>query len=82
MAAATVVQKLKANSSRLLGPHFAWQEGYGVFAVSASQLEAVKAYIAGQEEHHRKHSFDEEFEALIMRYGLRRDEGRVVDAVR
>jgi putative transposase len=32
---------------------FAWQEGYGAFTVSASQLENVRAYIQQQEEHHR-----------------------------
>lgn len=82
LSAATVVQKLKANSSRFLGETFAWQEGYGVFAVSASQLHVVKAYIAGQEEHHRKQTFEEEFGALIRRYGLCRENGRVVDVVR
>src|SRR5690349_3624680 len=51
------VQVLKANSSRCIGEHrinFAWQEGYGAFSVSASQREAVRAYIRNQGEHHKK----------------------------
>jgi REP element-mobilizing transposase RayT len=39
---------------------FAWQEGYGAFTVSPSQLENVRAYIQQQEEHHRTRTFREE----------------------
>ncbi len=87
LPAATAVQKLKANSSRFLGADFGWQEGYGVFAVSASQLEVVERYIAKQREHHQKHTFEEEFAALLCAHGLARAEngrvadGRVADAV-
>ena len=73
MPATIAIQKIKANSSRFLGDGFAWQEGYGVFTVSASQLETMTRYIAGQREHHRRHTFDQEFNALLQRYGLRRD---------
>jgi hypothetical protein len=73
MAATVPIQKINANSSRFLGDGFAWQEGYGVFTVRASQLETVKRYIAGQREHHRKHTFDEEFRALLHAYGLNRE---------
>ena len=46
LSVATAVQKLKGGSSRWLGKGFAWQEGYGAFSVSPSQVAAVKRYIA------------------------------------
>jgi len=70
MPAATAIQKVKATSSRFMGNNFRWQEGYGVFAVSASQLDVVKNYIANQIEHHNKYSFEDEFRALLTKYGI------------
>jgi len=54
---ATTVQKLKGSSSHWMGKGFSWQEGYGAFSVSPSQVAVVKAYIQDQEQHHRKHSY-------------------------
>jgi putative transposase len=51
-------------------PEFAWQEGYSVFSVSASKLEAVRQYIARQEEHHRESSFVEELKELLQKHGV------------
>jgi hypothetical protein len=45
---------------------FAWQAGYGAFAVSYSQLGQVKTYIAKQQEHHRRKSFQEEFREFLL----------------
>lgn len=67
---ATAVQKLKGSSSRWLGKGFAWQEGYGAFSVSPSQVAAVKEYIANQEIHHRKRSFEEEFTEMLRKCGV------------
>jgi len=67
---ATAVQKLKGSSSRWLGKGFAWQEGYGAFSVSPSQVEMVKKYIANQETHHRKRSFEEEFLGMLRKCGV------------
>jgi putative transposase len=53
---------------------FAWQEGYGAFTVSASQLENVRAYIQEQEEHHRTRTFREEYLTLLQRSGVEFDE--------
>jgi REP element-mobilizing transposase RayT len=52
---------------------FAWQEGYGAFTVSASQREAVRDYIARQEEHHRRRAFQEEYLELLQRSGVEYD---------
>jgi REP element-mobilizing transposase RayT len=71
---AHAVQKLKGSSSRWMGHEFSWQEGYGTFSVSSSQVEVVKGYIQNQEEHHRKRSFEEEFVALLRNCGIEYDE--------
>ncbi|MGA7462624.1 MAG: IS200/IS605 family transposase [Candidatus Korobacteraceae bacterium] len=65
---AKVIQDLKGNSSKWLNETshgFAWQSGYGAFSVSESRRQAVIDYIAAQEEHHRKWSFEQEFLTLL-----------------
>ena len=77
-SAAEVTRVIKANSSKWVrskrSPEFAWQTGYGVFSVSESNVAAVKKYIARQEEHHKKQSFQEEFVELLRRHGISIDE--------
>jgi REP element-mobilizing transposase RayT len=70
---AQAIQTFKGNSSRWMGADFAWQQGYGGFSVSASQLATVKAYIKNQAEHHQKRSFEEEFIARLKSYGIEYD---------
>lgn len=70
LALAKAVLLLKANSSKWLGDRFSWQEGYGAFSVSSSNLDAVIRYIRNQEKHHRKFGFDQEFRALLRRHGI------------
>jgi len=66
-----VLRTLKANSSGWVHDtydgyaDFAWQEGYTAFTVSESVNDKVRAYIAGQTEHHRTHSFQEELIAFL-----------------
>jgi putative transposase len=70
---AKAVQILKANSSRWMGEQgirFAWQEGYGAFSVSSSNLDKVARYVRNQEAHHCKISFEDEFRALLKKHGL------------
>lgn len=81
---ADVVRVVKANSSRWMHDEmklggFAWQSGYGAFAVSYSNLNQVKEYLARQEEHHRQKSFEEEFLELLRRHNLQWDERYVWD---
>jgi REP element-mobilizing transposase RayT len=71
---AGAVQKLKGSSSRWMGHGFSWQEGYGAFSVSPSQVPVVKRYILNQEEHHRKRDFEQEFVALLRSCGIEYDE--------
>jgi putative transposase len=66
---ADVVRTLKCNSSRWMREsdrQFGWQEGYGAFSVSPSQLPKVERYIARQAEHDQKRSFDDEFRAMLQ----------------
>ena len=58
---------------------FAWQEGYPVFTVSKSQEGAVKAYIAGQREHHRKEDFKSELLRMLRLHEIEFDEQYVFD---
>jgi len=68
---------LKSNGSELA--NFSWQSGYGVFSIGQSQVDDVRAYIAGQEEHHRKISFQDELRRLLQRYEIAFDERYVWD---
>jgi putative transposase len=52
---------------------FAWQNGYGAFSVSQSNVSKVIQYIEGQESHHKKQSFEEEFRALLEKHGVQYD---------
>jgi REP element-mobilizing transposase RayT len=70
---AKTVQKLKGSSSRWLGKGFAWQQGYGAFSVSPSQLRAVQRYIASQEQHHRELTFEQEFAGILRKCGIEYD---------
>ena len=58
---------------------FAWQAGYGAFAVSESNVPIVRDYIAGQQEHHRHKSFQEEYRAFLEKHRLKFDERYVWD---
>jgi hypothetical protein len=50
-----------------------WQEGYGAFSVSASNLDSVVRYVRNQEKHHRKFSFEDEFRKLLEKHGIEFD---------
>jgi putative transposase len=79
---ADVMRELKANSSlriRKQLPAFAWQDGYGAISVSPSAIHAVTQYIAHQEEHHRRRSFEEEYVEILDRAGVRYDPQYVLD---
>ena len=82
---AELVEEAKKAPSRWMkdqGPQyqdFFWQSGYGAFSVSESIVEQVRAYIATQEEHHQKVSFQDEFRALCRKHGLEIDPRYVWD---
>ena len=73
---AMVARLIKGESSHWINQNsmtrgkFEWQEEYFAVSVSESVLGKVKEYIKGQEEHHRRRSFAEEFQEFIERYGF------------
>ncbi len=74
-----VMRHLKGDSSRWLHeevglPLFSWQEGYGAFTVSRSDLERVGNYVRRQEDHHRKRSFQDEYRELLLHHEIEFDE--------
>ncbi|MBI5865147.1 MAG: IS200/IS605 family transposase [Planctomycetes bacterium] len=80
-----LLRTVKARSSKWMHDTFpnlgafAWQEGYSVFSVSKSQEEAVKKYIAGQAEHHKKEDFKSELLRMLRAHGVEFDEKYVFD---
>src|SRR5687768_7090831 len=56
------------NKKRFTRRRFHWQEGFGAFSYSRSQLDAVAKYVLEQEEHHRKQSFKDEYVTLLDRF--------------
>ena len=80
MAIFKAMQLLKGASSKWIHETFpeqrlfAWQEEYGAFSVSMSQLDKTIEYIKGQETHHRKMTFQEEFLALLKKHRIEYDE--------
>jgi len=77
---ADCLRAIKANSSKWMHetfpdhPTFAWQSGYGAFSVSRSNDDAVRRYIAAQEEHHQRVTFQEEYIEFLRRHEVPYDE--------
>ena len=84
-AVSDLMRTAKARSSKWVHEtfpklgSFAWQEGYSVFTVSKSQEPAVKNYIAGQVEHHKKEDFKSELLRLLRAHQIEFDERYVFD---
>jgi hypothetical protein len=79
------VREIKTSTSKWLKTKrgtlakFRWQNGYGAFSVSPSQMASVRRYIESQEAHHRTVSFHDEFRRFLARYGVEFDERYVWD---
>ena len=75
-----LVQEIKTGSSKWLKTkaaryaEFHWQGGYGIFSISPAHRPALEAYIANQEEHHQKVTFQDEYRRLLNKYGVSFDE--------
>ncbi len=81
MALSHLVGEMKRTSTLFLKQcdatyyhRFQWQSGYGGFSVSEKLRDAVYQYIAQQEEHHKRHSVQDEFELLLRNAGVTRYE--------
>lgn len=85
MTIANLVKEMKTESSTWVKKQsnglkdFHWQSGYGAFSVSQSNNPSVKTYIANQEEHHRRMTFQDEMRALLKRHKIEFDERYVWD---
>jgi REP element-mobilizing transposase RayT len=62
------------NKEKLNIPVFRWQEGYGAFSYSRSQINDVVKYIENQEQHHRKKSFLDEYRSFLEHFDVDYDE--------
>ena len=76
---ADVMRDLKRTSSAWIhetigDKEFEWQDGYGAFSYSHSQLDNVYQYILNQEEHHHKSTFKEEYLGLLKKFEIEHDE--------
>lgn len=79
ISVAEFVKKVKQTSSSWMkeqgsSPRFEWQAGYGAFSIGESQVEPLIHYIDHQEAHHRKKTFQDEFRAMMAKYGMKGDE--------
>jgi putative transposase len=76
MAPADLAEEVKKSSSKWIktkGDHyknFYWQDGYGGFSVSKSNIDTIKEYILNQKKHHEKESFMDEYKKLLKEHGI------------
>ena len=70
---------IKNNSSNFINDHawikgkFSWQEGYGAFSYSHSQIDSVYNYILNQKQHHAKQSFKDEYIDFLKKFEIEHD---------
>jgi putative transposase len=87
VALSDLVRNIKAGSSRFINDRcwvagrFSWQEGFGAFSYSHSQLDTVVRYIQNQQEHHQRKSFSEEYVELLKRFNVPHDQRCLFQAV-
>ncbi|MEZ4776260.1 MAG: IS200/IS605 family transposase [Bacteroidia bacterium] len=80
-----LVENIKTSSNKWIKASglswhpFAWQNGYGAFSYSRSQIPAIARYIENQENHHRKQSFREEYLGLLKSMDILYDERYVFE---
>jgi hypothetical protein len=67
------------NDNRHCTTEFHWQRGFAAFSVSKSSMSDVRAYIARQEEHHRRRSFVDEYRELLIRHEIQFEEKYLFD---
>jgi putative transposase len=69
------------NRQRWVGGRFNWQEGFGAFSYSRSQLDTVVRYIQNQQKHHKKRSFRDEYVSLLNKFGVPYDERYIFKSI-
>jgi REP element-mobilizing transposase RayT len=82
-----LMKTVKAKSSKYINDHsltparFEWQEGYGVFSYHRSLIDTVDKYIQNQEEHHKVHTFRNEYLDLLKEFEVEYDEQYLFQAM-
>ncbi|MFI5144230.1 MAG: IS200/IS605 family transposase [Ignavibacteria bacterium] len=72
-----LMKEVKSISSKFINEHkfvrgkFQWQEGFGAFSYSNSQVNSVINYIKNQEMHHKKKTFREEYLEFLEKFGVK-----------
>lgn len=61
------------NEKKWFRGKFHWQDGYGAFSYSKSQLDDIYQYISNQDVHHKKRTFREEYLELLKRFEIKYD---------
>ncbi len=80
-----LVRDIKAGSSKFISDNnwvngkFSWQEGFGAFSYSKSQIDTVVKYIMTQEEHHKTKTFKEEYLDFLKRFDIDYNEKYLFD---
>jgi len=80
-----IAKYIKGDSSKWIHTEFqdlstfAWQDGYGIFSVSKSNVPEVIKYIQGQREHHQKQTFEDEYVSMLRLNGIEYDERYLFD---
>ncbi len=69
------------NNEKLTKQKFQWQEGYGAFSHSKSQISKVALYIENQHEHHKKVTFIEEYKKMLSDFAVEYDEQYIFQAL-
>lgn len=62
------------NENNWIRGKFHWQEGFGAFSYSRSQLDTIIKYILDQEHHHKKTTFKEEYFEILKQFAIDYDE--------
>jgi len=76
IAISDLVRDIKAGTSNFIKEQkwvkgkFSWQEGFGAFSYSKSQIDTVVNYILNQEEHHNKKTFKEEYLDFLKKFDI------------
>ena len=82
---ADIIEEVKTSSSKWIKSkgrqfsQFYWQAGYGAFSIGESGKKSLMRYIAGQKDHHKKVSFQDEYRKFLRAYGIDFDERYVWD---
>jgi len=67
------------NENKFSKHKFYWQEGFGAFSYSHSQIDAVVKYVLNQKEHHKKQTFKDEYIQFLQNFNIKYDEKYLFD---